>query len=90
MTWDRNWQQSKYKIDLTRLFLLFQVAAIQAEVTKQQQETEKDLAKAEPALQAANAALNTLNRVNHSCTHKYRNQNPVTTIHSIYFICTHL
>uniref|UniRef100_A0A7N8XCZ9 Dynein, axonemal, heavy polypeptide 9 like n=1 Tax=Mastacembelus armatus TaxID=205130 RepID=A0A7N8XCZ9_9TELE len=40
------------------------VAAIQAEVTKQQQNTEDDLAKAEPALQAANAALNTLNRLN--------------------------
>ncbi|XP_058258889.1 dynein axonemal heavy chain 11 isoform X1 [Hemibagrus wyckioides] len=40
------------------------VAAIQAEVTKQQKETEEDLAKAEPALQAANAALNTLNRLN--------------------------
>ncbi|KAG9349499.1 hypothetical protein JZ751_027944, partial [Albula glossodonta] len=40
------------------------VAAIQAEVTKQQQESENDLAKAEPALQAANAALNTLNRLN--------------------------
>ncbi|XP_063046887.1 dynein axonemal heavy chain 11 [Engraulis encrasicolus] len=40
------------------------VAAIQAEVSKQQQETENDLAKAEPALQAANAALNTLNRLN--------------------------
>ncbi|KAK7945776.1 hypothetical protein WMY93_001504 [Mugilogobius chulae] len=40
------------------------VAAIQAKVTKQQQETEDDLAKAEPALQAANAALNTLNRLN--------------------------
>jgi len=41
----------------------YQVEAIQAEVTKQQQETEADLWKAEPALQAANAALNTLNRV---------------------------
>ncbi|KAK2822251.1 hypothetical protein Q5P01_022316 [Channa striata] len=40
------------------------VAAIQAKVTKQQQDTEEDLAKAEPALQAANAALNTLNRLN--------------------------
>ncbi|KAI5108711.1 dynein beta chain, ciliary, partial [Silurus meridionalis] len=40
------------------------VAAIQAEVTKQQKETEQDLAKAEPALQAADAALNTLNRLN--------------------------
>uniref|UniRef100_A0A3P8NTU2 Dynein axonemal heavy chain 11 n=1 Tax=Astatotilapia calliptera TaxID=8154 RepID=A0A3P8NTU2_ASTCA len=40
------------------------VAAIQAKVTKQQQETEEDLAKAEPALQAANTALNTLNRLN--------------------------
>ena len=42
---------------------VFQVAAIQTKVTKQQRETEEDLAKAEPALQAANAALNTLNRV---------------------------
>ncbi|XP_069077648.1 dynein axonemal heavy chain 11-like [Pleurodeles waltl] len=40
------------------------VAAIQEEVTKQQQESESDLAKAEPALMAANAALNTLNRLN--------------------------
>ncbi|TNM97819.1 hypothetical protein fugu_014065 [Takifugu bimaculatus] len=40
------------------------VAAIQTEVTKQQRETEEDLSKAEPALQAANAALNTLNRLN--------------------------
>uniref|UniRef100_G3PRS5 Dynein axonemal heavy chain 11 n=1 Tax=Gasterosteus aculeatus TaxID=69293 RepID=G3PRS5_GASAC len=40
------------------------VAAIQAKVTKQQKETEDDLAKAEPALQAANTALNTLNRLN--------------------------
>ncbi|KAI2663319.1 Dynein axonemal heavy chain 11 [Labeo rohita] len=31
---------------------------------QRQQETESDLAKAEPALQAANAALNTLNRLN--------------------------
>lgn len=43
--------------------VIFQVEAIQAKVTKQQQETEEDLAKAEPALQAANTALNTLNRV---------------------------
>lgn len=43
-----------------------QVEAIQADVTKQQRETEDDLAKAEPALQAANAALNTLNRVKES------------------------
>ncbi|MEE6489661.1 hypothetical protein FKM82_015639, partial [Ascaphus truei] len=40
------------------------VAAMQEEVTKQQQESVNDLAKAEPALQAANAALNTLNRLN--------------------------
>lgn len=46
-----------------------QVAAIQAEVTKQQKETEEDLAKAEPALQAANTALNTLNRVS-ACVRK--------------------
>ncbi|KAM8934084.1 dynein axonemal heavy chain 11-like [Pelodytes ibericus] len=40
------------------------IEAIQAEITKQQQESADDLAKAEPALQAANAALNTLNRLN--------------------------
>ncbi|KAL0966379.1 hypothetical protein UPYG_G00294600 [Umbra pygmaea] len=40
------------------------VETIQAEVTMQQQQSEEDLAKAEPALQAANAALNTLNRLN--------------------------
>ncbi|KAM4697873.1 dynein axonemal heavy chain 11-like [Rhinophrynus dorsalis] len=40
------------------------VAAIQAAITKQQQESANDLAKAEPALHAANAALNTLNRLN--------------------------
>ncbi|XP_063285477.1 dynein axonemal heavy chain 11-like [Pelobates fuscus] len=40
------------------------IATIQAEITKQQQESSDDLAKAEPALQAANAALNTLNRLN--------------------------
>lgn len=76
MTWDRNQPNlttihSKYRVHFTCFCVFFfQVAAIQTEVTKQQQETEEDLAKAEPALQAANAALNTLNRVNHSCTHK--------------------
>ncbi|GCB73975.1 hypothetical protein scyTo_0003059 [Scyliorhinus torazame] len=40
------------------------VTAIRAEVSKQQQQSEEDLAKAEPALHAANAALNTLNRSN--------------------------
>uniref|UniRef100_A0A8C5QH48 AAA+ ATPase domain-containing protein n=1 Tax=Leptobrachium leishanense TaxID=445787 RepID=A0A8C5QH48_9ANUR len=40
------------------------IASIQAEITKQQWESAADLAKAEPALQAANAALNTLNRLN--------------------------
>ncbi|XP_064861656.1 dynein axonemal heavy chain 11 [Oncorhynchus nerka] len=40
------------------------VGTIQAEVTTQQQQSEEDLAKAEPALQAADAALNTLNRLN--------------------------
>ncbi|XP_067892376.1 dynein axonemal heavy chain 11 [Heterodontus francisci] len=40
------------------------VTAIRAEVSKQQQQSEEDLAKAEPALCAANAALNTLNRSN--------------------------
>lgn len=59
-------------------FLVIQVAAIQAEVTKQQHDNEEDLAKAEPALQAANAALNTLNRVKH--TFKYKDLNPFTTV----------
>ncbi|XP_071977799.1 dynein axonemal heavy chain 11-like isoform X1 [Engystomops pustulosus] len=40
------------------------VNALQADITKQQQDSANDLAKAEPALQAANAALNTLNRLN--------------------------
>ncbi|XP_078083834.1 dynein axonemal heavy chain 11 [Mustelus asterias] len=40
------------------------VTDIRAEVSKQQQQSEEDLAKAEPALHAANAALNTLNRSN--------------------------
>ncbi|KAM3917468.1 dynein axonemal heavy chain 11-like [Leptodactylus fuscus] len=40
------------------------VAALQAEITKHQRESADDLAKAEPALRAANAALNTLNRLN--------------------------
>lgn len=50
--------------------LIVQVEAIQTEVTKQQQETEEDLTKAEPALQAANTALNTLNRVKCFNTHE--------------------
>ncbi|KAH0513436.1 Dynein heavy chain 11, axonemal [Microtus ochrogaster] len=41
-----------------------QVAAIQTEVSQKQRECEADLLKAEPALVAAKAALNTLNRVN--------------------------
>ncbi|XP_075803650.1 dynein axonemal heavy chain 11 [Microtus pennsylvanicus] len=40
------------------------VAAIQTEVSQKQRECEADLLKAEPALVAAKAALNTLNRVN--------------------------
>ncbi|XP_068101608.1 dynein axonemal heavy chain 11-like isoform X2 [Hyperolius riggenbachi] len=40
------------------------VAALQTEITKHKQESANDLARAEPALQAANAALNTLNRLN--------------------------
>ncbi|KAL7875326.1 hypothetical protein SRHO_G00062960 [Serrasalmus rhombeus] len=40
------------------------VAAIQAEVTLRQRDCENDLAKAEPALEAATAALDTLNKVN--------------------------
>ncbi|XP_069504355.1 dynein axonemal heavy chain 11 [Ambystoma mexicanum] len=40
------------------------VAAIQEEVAQKQKDCEDDLVKAEPALVAATAALNTLNRVN--------------------------
>uniref|UniRef100_A0A803SYF4 Dynein axonemal heavy chain 11 n=1 Tax=Anolis carolinensis TaxID=28377 RepID=A0A803SYF4_ANOCA len=40
------------------------VVAIQAEVSQKQKECEDDLVKAEPALVAATAALNTLNKVN--------------------------
>ncbi|KAJ8288109.1 hypothetical protein COCON_G00007680 [Conger conger] len=40
------------------------VAAIQAEVSLKQRDCETDLAKAEPALEAATAALDTLNKVN--------------------------
>ncbi|XP_041102237.1 dynein heavy chain 11, axonemal-like [Polyodon spathula] len=40
------------------------VAAIQAEVSAKQKDCEDDLSKAEPALVAATAALNTLNKVN--------------------------
>ncbi|XP_009290539.2 dynein axonemal heavy chain 11 isoform X1 [Danio rerio] len=40
------------------------VAAMQAEVSRRLKECEKDLAKAEPALDAATAALQTLNKVN--------------------------
>lgn len=40
------------------------VAKITADVTKKQQDCERDLAKAEPALKAADAALNTLNKAN--------------------------
>lgn len=40
-----------------------QVAAIKAEVTKRQKDCEEDLIRAEPALEAATAALDTLNKV---------------------------
>ena len=39
------------------------VAKINEEVSKKQRDCERDLAKAEPALQAAVQALNTLNKV---------------------------
>lgn len=42
-----------------------QVAAIQAEVSVRQRDCENDLAKAEPSLTAATAALHTLNKVLH-------------------------
>ena len=40
------------------------VAKINIDVTKKQQDCERDLAKAEPALKAASEALNTLNKAN--------------------------
>lgn len=40
-----------------------QVAVIQAQVAAKQKDCENDLAKAEPSLAAATAALNTLNKV---------------------------
>ena len=40
------------------------VAKIAEEVTKKQQDCERDLARAEPALKAASEALNTLNKAN--------------------------
>ncbi|XP_076826869.1 dynein axonemal heavy chain 11 [Brachyhypopomus gauderio] len=40
------------------------VAAIQQEVTRRRRDCEQDLAKAEPSLEAATAALDTLNKVN--------------------------
>lgn len=40
-----------------------QVAAIKTEVTQRQRDCEDDLIKAEPALEAATAALDTLNKV---------------------------
>lgn len=43
------------------------VQKINEEVTKKQQDCQRDLSKAEPALQAAEAALNTLNKVNWIC-----------------------
>lgn len=42
------------------------VAKINEEVSKKQRDCERDLAKAEPALQAAAAALNTLNKVEYA------------------------
>lgn len=39
------------------------VAIIEAEVAKRRKECEEDLVKAEPALEAAKEALNTLNKV---------------------------
>lgn len=40
-----------------------QVAGIQAEISVKQKDCENDLAKAEPSLTAATAALDTLNKV---------------------------
>lgn len=45
------------------LLSFIQVTVIQAEVSAKQKDCEKDLAKAEPSLAAATAALDTLNKV---------------------------
>ncbi len=51
--------------DLVHCVCFVQVACIQAEVSVKQKECENDLAKAEPSLAAATAALHTLNKVLH-------------------------
>ena len=45
------------------MFAFEQVSVIQAEVSVKQKDCENDLAKAEPSLTAATAALDTLNKV---------------------------
>lgn len=57
--------------DLVDYCCFGQVAVIQAEVSVKQKDCENDLAKAEPSLTAATAALHTLNKVLH-----FINQNP--------------
>lgn len=53
--------------DTTVVAVFVQVAAIKAEVTQRQRDCEDDLIKAEPALEAATAALDTLNKVISTC-----------------------
>ncbi|ETE63288.1 Dynein heavy chain 11, axonemal, partial [Ophiophagus hannah] len=57
-------EEQKFKVPQGDTPGIIQVVAIQAEVSRRQKECEDDLMKAEPALVAASAALNTLNKVN--------------------------
>ncbi|XP_032944295.1 dynein axonemal heavy chain 11 isoform X2 [Rhinolophus ferrumequinum] len=65
--WFHAWPQDAL-VSVSRRFIEetkgIEVTAIQTEVSQKQKECEADLVKAEPALVAATAALNTLNRVN--------------------------
>lgn len=58
-----------FLIDLITVRLA-QVADIQAEVLVKQRDCEHDLAKAEPSLTAATAALHTLNKVPRFISHR--------------------
>lgn len=61
---------SAFPLSLGWFALPFQVAVMQTEVSARQRECEDDLAKAEPLLTAATAALHTLNKVPGFVHHK--------------------
>lgn len=66
---------------------IVQVAVIQAEVLVKQKECEDDLAKAEPLLTAATAALHTLNKVPHFIhKHNKTNNHILVTASQIVFV----